>query len=233
MVLLFIAGLARAQQLRGGTSQDVPPGVSAKAGRQKGQDEVTPSGSPLGAQLEKGRYTQLTPKQRFEWFLKSTIGPRDLTAGIFSAGIATAGNVPDEDGPGWDGFGKRYGLRLSTLALQRAMEGSMGAAIGTDPRYFRVPDEKFSDRVRSVVKQTFLARRPDGTFGLAYDRFISYPTSSFISNKWRPGSDASGSEATLRVSYGFEWRMAENAIKEFWPNAEPHLPWFRHHPHNP
>src|SRR5579862_3247334 len=48
-------------------------------------------------------YQPITGRQRFHWFLKSTIGPQGLTAGLFSAGFGTAINRPTEYGPHWSG----------------------------------------------------------------------------------------------------------------------------------
>jgi hypothetical protein len=54
----------------------------------------------------------ISVQQRFHWVVKSTVGPENLTAGLFLAGIATGKDTPEEYGPHWDRFGKRYGMRL-------------------------------------------------------------------------------------------------------------------------
>jgi len=64
----------------------------------------------------------ISVQQRFHWVIKSTVGPESLTAGLFLAGIATARDTPEEYGPHWDGFGKRYGMRLTGIATSSVLE---------------------------------------------------------------------------------------------------------------
>ncbi|HTU32660.1 MAG TPA: hypothetical protein VMF66_02535 [Candidatus Acidoferrum sp.] len=149
--------------------------------------------------------------------------------GLLSAAIQTGRDVPEAYRPGWAGFGKRYGMRIAEGAVDNGFENVLGAAWGEDPRYFRVPDEPFSGRVRSVIEQAFITRRDDGTFGLAYARFVAVPSGNFLSNTWRAHNENTSSAAVLRTTYAFIWRMADNAFDEFWPDAKPHVPFLRNH----
>ena len=89
-------------------------------------------------------YQPITGKQRFEWFVSNTVGPASLFAvGPASAAWGTAFNNPKEYGPHWDGFGKRYGMRLTGVSVGNAMEAGLGAIWGEDPRYFRSADRSF------------------------------------------------------------------------------------------
>src|ERR1035437_11109964 len=59
-------------------------------------------------------YKPIAERERLEWFFVSTAGPTSLFgAGPLSAGLGTAFNNPPEYGPHWEGFGKRYGMRLT------------------------------------------------------------------------------------------------------------------------
>jgi len=75
--------------------------------------------------------------------IKSTVGPVSLAAGLFSAGFGTAMNRPREYDPHWEGFGKRYGMRLTGIATGNAMEATIGPLWGEDPRYFRATGQSF------------------------------------------------------------------------------------------
>lgn len=118
-------------------------------------------------------------------------------------------------------------MRLAGGAVDNGFEDIFGAAWGEDPRYFPVHDAKFSNRVRSVIKQAFVTRREDGTFGLAYARFVAVPSGNFLSNTWRAHNENTASAALLRTTYSFISRMADNAFDEFWPDAKQHLPFLR------
>ncbi len=82
-------------------------------------------------------YIPITPHQRVAWFANSTVGTRSLAGGLFAAGFGTARDAPHEYGPHWEGFGKRYGMRLTGVSTGNAMEASLGSLWGEDPRYFR------------------------------------------------------------------------------------------------
>ena len=67
---------------------------------------------------------------RMKWFVRSSVGPASLAGGVISAGWGTMLNSPREYGPHWDGFGKRYGMRLTGVVTGNAMEASLGAVWG-------------------------------------------------------------------------------------------------------
>jgi hypothetical protein len=93
-----------------------------------------------GAQTTQGssRYQPITAEGRLRWVSASTLDPPALVGGVFSAGWGTLLNVPNEYGPRWEGFGKRYGMRLTGLSVSNAMEAGFGALWGEAPRYVRV-----------------------------------------------------------------------------------------------
>ena len=54
-------------------------------------------------------------------------------------------------------------------------------------------------------------------------RYIAYTGSSFLSNIWRPDSQANAGDASLRVLSTFGSKMVGNAIREFWPDVKQHV----------
>src|SRR5262245_60408556 len=107
-------------------------------------------------------YTPITGEQRFKWAVKSTVGLKRLAvSGVLSAGWGTIFNKPPEYGTNFDGFAKRYGMRLTGVSTGNAIEASLGMVWGEDPRYFRVPEEKFWARVNHAADLTFRARGLD------------------------------------------------------------------------
>lgn len=163
----------------------------------------------------------ITAKERIRWVLANTFGPASLTAGLFSAGWGTLFDHPKTYGPHWEGFGDRYGMRLSGLAVSNAMEAGLGAFWGEDPRYRREGDEApILDRLGHAAKMTFLAQYRDGALRPAYARFLAISGSNFISNAWRaPGDDAAGN-AAVRIGLGFFGAFGGNTFHEFWPDVK-------------
>jgi hypothetical protein len=163
-------------------------------------------------------YHPITDRQRLQWFLDSTVGPETLTVGLISAGFGTARDTPKEYGGTWAGFGKRYGMRLTGVATGNAMEAGLGSLWGEDPRYFRTYHQPLKGRLRSVAIMTFLAHNRDGQLMPAYARYIATPGNNFLSNSWRPDSEANARSAALRTLWGFVGLMGKNTFTEFWPD---------------
>jgi hypothetical protein len=177
------------------------------------------------------QYRPITQGERWSWFVQSTLGPQSLTAGLLSAGFGTATNSPKEYGGAWEGFGKRYGMRLTGVSTGNAMEAGLGEFWREDPRYFRASGRPFGNRVLNIVKLTFVARRSNGNFAPAYARYIATAGNNFISNTWRAHSEADAGHAILRTLLGFVGRMGGNTFQEFWPDVRRRV--FRRKPSSP
>jgi len=213
-----------AQSSNEAKSQDQQPPTGASQSDQRPSDANQPSlVTPLKPVVTNEPYHPITGRQRLRWVITETIGPQHLAGGVITAAFGTAVDRPKEDGTHWGGFAERYGVRLTGVATSNVMEASIGALWGEDPRYFRNPDESFGARVKSVIKQTFVARRPDGNFAPAYARYIAYSGSNFLANTWRPDSEANNHDAVLRTLEGFAGRMSSNAWDEFWPDVKTHV----------
>jgi hypothetical protein len=159
-------------------------------------------------------------RQRLQWFVDSTIGPETLTVGLFSAAIGTARDAPREYGGSWEGFGKRYGIRLTGVATGNAMEAGLGVLWGEDPRYARAYQQAFRGRIRNVLLMTFLAHGRDGQLVPAYSRYVATSGNNFLSNTWRADSEATTQSAMVRTVWGFVGLMGKNAFTEFWPDIQ-------------
>ena len=179
----------------------------------------------FGQIIDKGEsvpnYHPITAGGRFNWFRTSSVGPVSLLlAGPISAGLGTAVDRPKEYGTHWDGFGKRYGMRLTGITTGNAMEASLGSLWGEDPRYFRSPDRQFGSRVKYIIKTTFLAPHRDGSWHPAYARFAGNVGNNFLSNTWRADSESGAGDAAIRCLWGVTNRMAGQAFAEFWPDVK-------------
>jgi hypothetical protein len=185
-------------------------------------EETKPGFKPriLGVPEPKaGEYQPITGKERAQWFALSTAGPSSLTGGLFSAGLGTALDKPPEYGPHWEGFGKRFGMRLTGVSTGNLMEAGLGAAWGEDPRYFHTIDRPFGRRVQNIVDLTFRAYRPDGERHLATARYAATVGNNFLSNMWRTESEADWQHALIRTAEGFGGRALSNTVSEFLPEV--------------
>ncbi len=161
----------------------------------------------------------ITGRQRLNWMAKSTIGPPSLGGGVWSAGLGSWKNKPPEYGRGWDGFAKRYGMRLTGVAAGNAIEGSLGAIWGEDPRYPRSGSGSFWQRVGHSARMTFAAPYADGHLGPSYARYAGIVGNNFLSNTWRVNSEATTQAAWTRAAFGVLGRFTGNMFEEFWPSV--------------
>jgi hypothetical protein len=166
-------------------------------------------------------YQPITASGRAKWFVESTVGPESLfLVGPISAGWGTLFNSPAEYGPGWEGFGKRYGMRLTGVSTGNAITASLGAIWGEDPRYFPSPDRAFKARVKHVILSSFVSPGRDGHYRLAYASYAGNFGNNFLSNMWRSQDENQPGDAALRCVWGFTNKMAANAFDEFWPDIK-------------
>jgi hypothetical protein len=142
---------------------------------------------------------------------------------LFSAGLGTLLDVPKVYGTHWEGFGERYGIRLTSLAVSNTMEAGLGAIWREDPRYTRDAGAPFKNRIGHALKMTFMAENRDGGLMPAYARFMAIPGSNFLSNSWRADSDASLRHASIRTGLRFLGRLGSNTFQEFWPDVRERL----------
>jgi hypothetical protein len=168
-----------------------------------------------------GAAEQISNNDRLSWFAESTVGPASLIGGTISAGFGILTNQPHEYGPHWDGFGNRYGMRLTGVATSNGMEAGLGAIWGEDPRYFRAGGATaFKSRIGHAVKWTFVAPDRNGQLRPAYARYIAISGNNFLSNTWREQSESDTSHALERTALGFAARLASNTFNEFWPDVK-------------
>jgi len=201
-VLLSAVGLGWGQSPSGSSSSD-----------------PSSTGSSFGGSSSSNDPQPITGKQRLQWVTLSTVGPDSLAGGLVSAGFGTLRDFPREYGTHWEGFGERYGMRLTGIATSNTTEAGLGSLWGEDPRYVRFAEGSLGARLGHVVKMTFMARNRDGQFMPAYARFAAISGSNFLSNTWRADSEATASRAGVRIGLGLLGRMAGNAFQEFWPDV--------------
>jgi hypothetical protein len=165
-------------------------------------------------------YEPITGKQRVRWAASETFGPESLMVGTLGPAIGTARNSPEEYGPHWNGFAKRYGMRFTGVASSHVIEAGFGAIWGEDPRYLRSQNLPFKRRIGNVFLLAFAARNRQGKLMPAYARYIAIPGNNFLSNTWRVSSEATTSAAMSRTAYGVLAEIASNAWSEFWPDVK-------------
>jgi hypothetical protein len=186
-----------------------------------GQSQNAPASAPADPS------EPITGIGRLDWAVKSTIGPTSLWIGVLSSTWGTVFDHPREYGESFDGFAKRYGLRLTGVATSNVTEASLGAIWGEDPRYHR-GESGFGRRFHHAFRMTFLAENRDGQLMPAYARYIAIAGTNVLSDAWRPNSDRGPENTMERIGMGFGGRLLGNMGEEFWPDVKKHIFFLKH-----
>lgn len=165
-----------------------------------------------------GPTSGLSAQDRFRWVTLTTLGPKNLAAGLFIAGIQTWRDEPETYGTHWDGFAKRYGARLAAGGTSNTLEAVFGSYWGEDPRYYRAAGQPLKKRIGHVVKMAFVTHNKLGEPQPAYARYLAVPGGVLVSNTWRPDSPSTVGHVTFQVGIGFLSRIVGNTFSEFLPD---------------
>ena len=201
IILLSLAmaavGAAQSADLSGDLLAAEPPNVT----------NVIPSPHPA-----------FTAHDRFRWVVLTTVGPKNLAAGVFVAGINTWRDQPENYSTHWDGFGHRYGNRLLAGGTSHVFEAGLGSLWGEDPRYFRAAGQPLRTRFGHVVKMAFVTHNRNGDPQLAYARYIAIPAGILVSNTWQPDSPTTTGRLSAQIGFSFLSRIVGNAFTQFTPD---------------
>jgi len=211
--MIYLVGLSLVLLASAAMAQQVLPGTLASTAT---PESVSESGS---ASSSSDARPFISGQERIRWAVRGTLGP----GALLSAGWGTLLDFPKAYGTHWEGFGQRYGMRVSANGVSNTMEAGLGAIWGEDPRYVRDAGASFGHRIGHAVKMTFMAEDRAGNLRPAYARLIAIPGSSFLSNTWRTDSDATPGRASVRTGFRFLDRLGSNTLAEFWPDVRQKL----------
>jgi hypothetical protein len=164
-------------------------------------------------------YEPLTASERLKWFGSSSFGPTTMAFSLVTSGFSTWQNDPAEWGPGWEGFGRRYGSSLGRRVIANGVEASLGAVWAEDPRYHRIREGRVAGRVGNVLKMTVLAYNGQGNTMPAYSRYAGLAVSSY-SAFWLPDRQRDAADFFSRIAVNLAGRLTGNATREFWPDLK-------------
>jgi len=124
--------------------------------------------------------------------------------GLISSRWGTLVGKPSDYGTHWQGFGKRYGMRLTGVSVSKRDGGQYRRDLGR------------ASTLRAI--SIGAVQGPPGPRRQGDFPGDESTGSNFISNTWRPDSEASVGNAAFRTLLGFVGRSS-NAFQEFWPDV--------------
>jgi len=192
--------------------------VPAGAAAQQPETNEPPAAAPAVEQPSTPEYTPIDGRQRVNWIVDGTVGPRSLGVGVVASAWQTGWNIPEEWGRTWSGVGKRYLAREADVAISNSIEAGLGAIWGEDPRYIAAPRGSVRSRIGYAAKTVMLAQRRDGRLAPAWGRYAGNTLNNVIENAWLPPSMTTPTQTVVRSAAGLLGRLIGNLWEEFWPD---------------
>lgn len=159
-------------------------------------------------------YVRPPADKRFKKYVNSMFGPWSIGRAVASAGLSTWKDSPEEWGPHWDGFGKRFASNMGRSVMKNTMMYGMDEAFKLDSYYYRSTKRDVGSRIKNAMLSPVIARKPDGKKVFGFPRVVStYASSVIVSETWYPGTDwkdgLRNGSMTLLFNGGY------NLLKEF------------------
>lgn len=149
--------------------------------------------SPTGAVQQSANQTTTQPyvfptrRERFNRYVKSTVGPFSLARNAISAGIDQARDTPDEWEQGASGYGKRYASSFGQNVIQQTVIYGLDSALGLDTGFRKSERKGFFPRMTDALVENIISRTRSGKRVISAPRFTGAYASAFISHEaWYP-----------------------------------------------
>ena len=192
-------------------------GVAAVSGY--GQDD-TKSQDKKDQQATSQTYIFPSGKERFQRYVKDTIGPFRLLRTGAAAGIAQWRDAPEEWGQGMKGYARRYGSAITDQAVGNFMtEAIYPTLFREDPRYFRKTTGPIKKRAFYALSRVLITRTDAGSWRPNAAEILGNGTVAAIGNLYYPdGRRFDDNMQRMFSQIGTD--AISNVLKEFWPDLK-------------
>lgn len=156
-----------------------------------------------------------THKERFDRYVKDTVGPFRLARTMVSAGLDQWRDTPEEWGQGMKGYGKRFASSLGRNAIQQTVTYGLDEALDQDSSFHRSNREGVFPRVKHAFLETITSRTKSGKRVLSAPRLAGVYTGAIVSTEtWYP--DRYSYKDGLRIGTGtLLTSFGINLVREF------------------
>ena len=132
-------------------------------------------------------YVFPTPRERFNRYVKNTVGPERLLRSAASAGISQWNDSPEEWGQGAKGYGKRFASSIGQNAIQQTVTYGLDSALKLDTGFKKSKREGFFPRLKDALAQNVTSRNRSGGRVISIPRFAGVYTGAIIAHEtWYP-----------------------------------------------
>lgn len=144
-----------------------------------------------------------THRERFDRYVKDTVGPFRLARTAVSAGLNQWRDTPEEWGQGMKGYGRRFASSFGRNVVQQTVTYGLDEALGLDSDFQRSNREGFGARMKHALLETVTSRTKTGKRVLSAPRLAGVYTGGVVAAEtWYPD----------RYSYKDGLRMGTNSL---------------------
>lgn len=128
-----------------------------------------------------------TNRERFDRYVKDTVGPFRLVRTAASAGLDQWRDTPEEWEQGMKGYSKRFASSLGRNAIQQTITYGLDETLDQDSAFHRSNREGFFPRVKHAFLETITSRTKSGKRVLSAPRLAGVYTSAIVATEtWYP-----------------------------------------------
>jgi hypothetical protein len=132
-------------------------------------------------------YVFPTHRERFNRYVKSTVGPFRLAWSAGAAGIDQWRDHPEEWGQGMKGYGRRYASSFGQNAISQTVTYGLDEAFGLDTGFKKSKNEGVGARVKDALLQNITSRTKSGKRIISAPRLVGIYTGAVVSREtWYP-----------------------------------------------
>src|SRR5688572_702580 len=149
------------------------------------------SGEPAASQEAKSSgsepYVFPTKGERFNRYVKSTVGPFSLIYSGVTAGLNQWRDKPEEWEQGASGYAKRYASTFGRNAIQQTVVYGLDSALGLDTGFKKSARTGFFPRMKDALAANITSRTRTGKRVISVPRIAGVYTGAIISHEtWYP-----------------------------------------------
>ena len=195
---------------------DTQPAPQAAA-QQPGSGSPDAPAAQNPAPFDRSSLSGYNTREKFIYDTKNVFGPVPLVLNALGAGLGQALNSPSQWGQGVEGYADRFASSFGTNMAHQYIGFGLESALHEDPRYMLSTDRTAKGRLKSVLRQSFTARKDAGGDTFAYARIGSAFGAGLLSNTWQPhGSNGIG-DGFIRGTEILAIDIGSNLAQEFIP----------------
>jgi hypothetical protein len=132
-------------------------------------------------------YVFPTKRERFNRYVKSTVGPFSLVHTAISAGINQWQDNPEEWEQGASGYGKRFASSFGRNAMQQTVIYGLDTALGLDTGFKKSQRKGFFPRMKDALAENITSRTRTGKRVISVPRISGVYASRIIrAETWYP-----------------------------------------------